>query len=325
MTQRCEAECGANATVEVPQHPHNTAPPFHLCAPCAERLQTRSLRPAEWYHLVVKHSFCTYWLHDDFYTDDGVADQPAEPVIDPELHPTPTLDDVRHDLSLLLDHCHTRFNLGEAEYRAFAAFDPRAVLAEIDRRLALPRGDLWELEYTDIALTVPCERTTAWYRGRLSAASGLGLQLLLHKGPCGIPWPEWYDLAARGAAADDPRQRSEWCRTLARARDPRFADWLEANIVSPTSGDWGDAAADAGVPWPRLREWLARGRPLSLVALDALVGRLCRPDHVKSAPADELRRPETAAEIRQALAQAAAADPAPRATESIARIFDALG
>lgn len=47
--------------------------------------------------------------------------------------------------------------------------------------------------------------------------------------------------------------------------------WSAAPPNAPITGDWGRAAADARVDWPTLRRWLETGRPLSLLALDALL------------------------------------------------------
>lgn len=54
-------------------------------------------------------------------------------------------------------------------------------------------------------------------------------------------------------------------------RSARPLDWMETHappVVAP--GDWGFLAALPEFSWQRAESWLARGRPLSLIALDAL-------------------------------------------------------
>lgn len=53
-------------------------------------------------------------------------------------------------------------------------------------------------------------------------------------------------------------------------RDARVLDWIETHIQPPIIRDWGKIAAPSGFSWERAVRWLEGGRPLSLVALDAL-------------------------------------------------------
>lgn len=48
-------------------------------------------------------------------------------------------------------------------------------------------------------------------------------------------------------------------------------DWLESNVGSPVSNNWGNGAALLGAPWPRVAAWLHSGGPLMLMALDTLI------------------------------------------------------
>jgi hypothetical protein len=55
-------------------------------------------------------------------------------------------------------------------------------------------------------------------------------------------------------------------------RNPKMLDWIERNIQSPVTDHWGNLASDSGIGWERVKRWLQSGRPMSLVALDALIG-----------------------------------------------------
>ena len=49
----------------------------------------------EWYNLVIIHSPYKYYLHDDFYEEDGEATQPELEMDEHKLTPAPTLEEVR--------------------------------------------------------------------------------------------------------------------------------------------------------------------------------------------------------------------------------------
>jgi hypothetical protein len=112
------------------------ASPYHLCAACHTRLHDRALRPAEWYNLAKRHGWWQFLLHDDFYDDDGTASQPEDGVESPELHPSPTLDDVSGDPDALLDFTITRWHFDEPVANAWKAHSPGHVLQAITRRFA---------------------------------------------------------------------------------------------------------------------------------------------------------------------------------------------
>src|SRR5262249_42051367 len=70
----CEA-CRRRQASEVisGDDPHE---PYKVCSECGERLRQRALRPLEWFNLAAKHGWRKYLLRDDFYDEDGTAQQP---------------------------------------------------------------------------------------------------------------------------------------------------------------------------------------------------------------------------------------------------------
>ena len=61
-------------------------------------------------------------------------------------------------------------------------------------------------------------------------------------------------------------------------RSPAVLDWIERKIPdSNITEDWGRLAALSVLDWSRLQNWVKRGRPLSLVAVDALCEFIPRP------------------------------------------------
>lgn len=316
MPEACETGCGRPPTRKIKVDVEGSDE-FVLCAQCAERLEAHALRPLEWYNLARIHTPGSYHLHDDFYDDDGVANQPDMPVDDAKLFPAPTLDDVKHDLATLFDHCRSRHVLRQSELDAFRAFDPADVLAGIDRRI---QEQGLAFDFVKIATHHPCERTPDWLRRVLDSQTGPGLGLPIATCVPFISAAELFDRAKRGATDCDPRQRDAWVRSLGSTRDPRVVDWIESNIESPTSNDWGAAAAQAGIEWPRLSAWLEHGRPRSLAALDALDNyfgdnnrRTPRPTSMNELAVLE--------QIRQSLERHVQRDPAPRVELTARRIL----
>lgn len=71
-------------------------------------------------------------------------------------------------------------------------------------------------------------------------------------------------------AADPSESRKYACMALGAFRDPSVLNWIERNVPAVVTSDWGALAAVSSFSWARATAWLRSGRPLSLVALDAL-------------------------------------------------------
>jgi hypothetical protein len=106
---------------------------------------------------------------------------------------------------------------------------------------------------------------------------------------------------------------------LEHARTPLALDWIERVVgqQKSVSRAWGSLAAKSYLDWPRLKQWLEGGRPLSLVALDALHyiahyrGKMGQSSVV-------LGEAPATGELTSALQVYAARDPVPRVTDMVA-------
>lgn len=69
------------------------------------------------------------------------------------------------------------------------------------------------------------------------------------------------------------RYLTDFAAGLSYIHHPKSLDWIEVNIdrVVSVSHKWAHIAALSGFSWARALKWLNAGRPLSLVALDALM------------------------------------------------------
>ncbi len=101
-------------------------------------------------------------------------------------------------------------------------------------------------------------------------------------------------------------------------------NWIEDHLCDPLTGEWGHVAALSRISWQRIEKWLDSGRPLSLIALDAMYScydydtdllQAARP-RVKDAPAPEI--------ITARLHQYAQFDPVFRVERRVRQITDHL-
>ncbi|MED5617059.1 hypothetical protein [Janthinobacterium sp. P210005] len=116
-------------------------------------------------------------------------------------------------------------------------------------------------------------------------------------------------------AAQAPALRSSNATLLAYTGNPAALAWIDANVGSPVAGQWGVAAALLGTPWPRILDWLQRGGPHRLMALDTLLAY--RKPAVNMSPLEQIAAPvlpqaPARAELDAALAACLAASATPR-------------
>ena len=121
-------------------------------------------------------------------------------------------------------------------------------------------------------------------------------------------------------ATQAPALRSSNTILLAYTGNPAAIDWIDMNVGSPVAGAWGVAAALLGTPWPRILDWLQRGGPHRLMALDTL--RAYRKPAVNMSPLEQIAAPvlpqaPARAELDAALAACLAASSTPRIQAAI--------
>ena len=248
--------------------------PYKLCQPCAHRLEKLSLRPLEWFNLAAIHSPWRYHLHDDFYDDDGTAGQPDELMENLEQFPIPSLSEIKRDLERLVDMVMSRWFYGR-----FLTPDLALAIDELDQSALLEC-----LQRRVTKCLHPYVEVSAYHvaAANLKAFAGewIRTQETKHRPECFIGWSH---ACAACLPFDEAFARVTAILALKPLKDPNqllapllyfrgdpVLNWLEDNIKEPITEDWGRAAALAGISWPRISKWLAQGRPLSLVALDAL-------------------------------------------------------
>ena len=289
--------------------------PYLLCQDCSQRLFLRALRPLEWFNLASKHGWQKYYLHNDFYDEDGTATQPDVQSYSHDDMLAPPFDEVATSLERLLGYCFTRWSLGTAEFEALAAHNPGDLLANLKRPEATSNPGKLSAALT-ICANVLGSQASDWVNEQYerSVEEGLLFSWAEAAAIC-LPSPEGLEKAIDALANCKGRQLDEGIGALSWFRSERVLDWIECNAPrSNVTGQWGQIAALSNLTWERTEEWLALGRPLSLIALDALDQFIHLPRHTQLVlhlrPA--LRGGVNRETVLRALASQKLNDPAPR-------------
>jgi hypothetical protein len=268
MPAKCEACEEAIVTVE---EPNGEGKPFRVCLACHSRLLGLALRPVEWFNLAKRHGVGAFLLHDDFYADNGTAYQAQREVDSPEQHPAPTLSTVCDDPDALLDFTITQGQFTAEVALAWQALDHTAVLMAIKRRYR--STDLVELQ----AVVLEIAACSLGERGRdfvLAALKNFSDPCLL--GPLAqasvtcLTFDDGFGRVVDALSRMDENSRRDSMYALFYFHTDGTLDWIESNVSSPVSEDWGRLAAASLFTWKRAVSWLNKGRLVSLVALDAL-------------------------------------------------------
>lgn len=320
----CQATRSEIATVELPsQSPDG---PYRLCDAAAHRIQHLSLRPLEWFNLATIHGPFEHLLHDDFYTSAGKACQAKEPVLDADQYPCPTLRDCVFDLRKLLDFAGTRWHLDESVVDAFSAFKPE-LMSLVRMKFDSTHNPWFQRRWVEIAARAIGHGASTWFSEVLHRFEPNSRLELLFAGRGCLDHRAGLALTLDALAAVPSSELARRCLVLAPYRDASVLDWIETHVHDPLTHHWGDLAASSNFDWPRARKWLRAGRPLSLVALDALV--TCTSTRNNSTLLlreirPRLRAPGTTAEMLSVIEDCAANDGAPRAKKAAQRIREQL-
>ena len=300
--------------------------PFRLCSPCARRLEAGALRPLEWYRLAAIHGPLDAMLHDDFYDEDGIADQNSIPIEQSALFPIPELDAISANPDALLDYALTRWHLDSELIAAFRALPSDSLLLSLTR-LEQSRQIPWVARRcyeiaTNVLGPIACEWIDArWERGTRPETVGSFLEAVA---VC-VGTPRALQRALAIIEVSDVRDKSGLASALTKFRSVELLKWMEKNVKSPVSAGWGWVAGCSGFTWDRAQSWLDSGRPLSLVALDAIVNALCpSPSNHPPEMHAELGVSPSPNDLRDRVQKYALRDSAPRVTSAVNRIVASL-
>jgi len=311
MTSLCEAcEKDEFDTVEPCD---NAESPYRLCRSCHIRLRGLSLRPFEWYNLAKRHGWWQFLLHDDFYDQEGKAWQPESEVASPELFPIPTLSDVSGDPESLLDFSITRYRLEDSIIEHWNSLESSVVLPVLSQRFAKSSNIGIRSCILEVAASALGNEGSEFIRyawGEYPDAVDL-MSLACASASC-LPFEEGFDEVVRALEHCETRERLELMHSLAHFRSHKTLEWIEEKVSGQVTESWGNLAAASDFSWPLARKWLRHGRPLSLVALDALAAIIRPQTRLLQLFSPRLHDPPDLDAFKQSLSDYLAEDSAPR-------------
>jgi hypothetical protein len=310
MTDLCQA-CERNRA-EVVEPCDDPKTEYKVCPVCHRPLKALALRPLEWYNLSKRHGCGQFLLHDDFYDESGIAQQAGDAVEAPEKYPAPTLAEVCHAAEALLDYSIAHMNFS-AEAQAWRRISHSEILAAISNRFAATKDADVRSAIFDVCGGALGESGAEFVRfagndlGKTTLLSSLAIASM----KC-LPNREGFDRVSAALTELDARQKLQemWCLGL--FHTPETLDWIEKNIVEPITESWGYLAAASKFDWQRAEKWLEGGRPLSLVALDALLAIAKPMSPFLQAYAPSLIEPPTPSRFLRTLSAYRRRDPVPR-------------
>ncbi|KDN59190.1 MULTISPECIES: hypothetical protein [Exiguobacterium] len=265
----CEA-CQHRA-VDVIETTDDPVQPYRLCASCHERLMDYALRPIEWYNLASVHGSFKPMLHDDLYDEDGTACQPETEVIVTRQDLPPSLEQAQSDVEALLSFAVTRWYVEDEVISALKQHDALELLDALKTRYEqTPNLDV-KARLLEIVADVIQTPAADWVRSLWHDVDVELLDSLASATATSLPTEEGLKRVYDKLDAIEPKELpSVAFLCLYRFRSPDVLDWIESNCDAFDS-NWARLAAVSMPTWHRMNAWLERGRPFSLVALEAMV------------------------------------------------------
>ncbi len=280
MSNICQA-C-RESPVEVIEKADDPKDPYRLCRHCHRRLMKYSLRPLEWYNLASRHGQWEGMLDSEHYDREGRAVAPGMDMTGAEMMPAPSFEEAASSAESFIGYIYSRNHSYEDEITQGWYIDDRyidvirgfpagEVLAAFSAILEETKnGGLTNLVFELCARALGADGAD-FIRGMWEkyCRDSFSHALAFAAASC-LPYEEAFRLVTDALSGMEPRERTRYMACLLEFKSRWTLDWIEENVVSPVTHDWGYLAAESKLNWPRARDWLERGRPLSLVALRAL-------------------------------------------------------
>lgn len=246
--------------------------PYLLCVNCHRRLLALALRPLEWFNLAKRFGWWQFLLHDDFYDEDGTAMQPEEAVEAAGWRPAPSIAEASRDAEALLDFTITRRSIEENLTAAWSLVPRSLVKSTLESRFAAAANSGVRDTVLDVASVALKSADADFVRSAWDQyPENVDLSPLVRATAACLPSDEGFPLSVEAIGQLSGRAKRDAMLSLSYFQSPAALDWIEANAEEHATEEWGNLAASSGLAWPRVTGWLAKGRPLSLIAIDALL------------------------------------------------------
>lgn len=319
MSVLCQAcERIPSSVVEAADEPSE---PYLVCQACHERLLSRSLRPVEWFNLAKRHSWQRFLLHDDFYGEDGMASQPDEEVQEPERFPMPSLDEVGGGADSLLDYSITQWRLDDKVIECWGCLPMDEVCLALHRRFGATRNAAVRSVILEVAAITGGPAADLVRQAWREYPDGVPFWSLVQASASCLPFEDGFARAEQALADMPAKARRDSLSALSHFRSPRALLWIERNAVEPSNEVWGRLAAASSFSWQKAQQWLGSGRPLNLIAIDALLAIADPRTPFLRSLQPKLDAPPDEHEFRLVLGAAVVADPVPRVEQRVGHLL----
>ena len=256
---------------EVEQIAEEGQKPYRLCKPCFDRLLNKALRPLEFFNLAAIHGH-SFYLHDDFYDyETGEATQPDVEVLQPDKFPFPDFEQIRNNLDRLIDFAFVQYFTGDHVIKQLKQFDKNETLKAIDKKVKYNRAINYKAY--EVVGRVVGKEAKDWLKNEWINREEDELLIFAEAISKCFEFDEAFELLTNEIESKDDKNLPENISALLYFQSDKTLDWIEKVIhrTNNISTNWGTLAATSKFSWVRADKWLGVGRPLSLVAIDALL------------------------------------------------------
>ncbi|MES2703655.1 MAG: hypothetical protein V4649_13525 [Bacteroidota bacterium] len=327
MTKVCES-CKAN-DVQILEPSSEPGYFFGLCNFCYARLTNKALRPLEFFNLAAIHSIDHYYLHDDFYNGAGEAMQPLTEVINSSQFPFPTLASIKGDHIKAVDLACVQFALDDKLISLLRCFEKQDILNYLDFKVSYNRSINY-FAYR-IAARVLGNYAGQWMRSQWATHKTGELFIFAEAVRACLSFDEAFHTIATALHEGNDSELGKNVTVLCYFESTATLAWLETvkHRITNVGTNWGVVAAASKLDWRTAKKWLQEGRPLSLVALDALKYCTTKGDRQNQSSwlidhPPTLQDPPNLKEIKKSLTEYLGMDSVPRTRDAVNTIMKNL-
>jgi len=303
---------------------------FKLCNFCFARLTHHSLRPREFFNLATIHSIDNPYLHDDFYDwETGEALQPSNNVVNVSKFPFPRLAAIKDNCKNLIDLACLQFDLGENIVTPLKTFRAKEILEDLNSKVTYNRS-INAYAYR-VAAKVLGNSAEVWMRQQWAARKPHEIFIFAQALTACLPFEEAFEEITKELEGYNDTELAKSINVLCYFQDNATIRWIESikHRITNVGNDWGMIVAASKLNWTTVEKWLLVGRPLSLIALDAMIYCTTKGDRQNQAvwlrkhPPILTNQPSLE-ELTQSLTEYLIKDSVPRTKNAVKRIIENL-
>jgi hypothetical protein len=244
---------------------------YHLCLECQKRLLFYALRPLEFFNLASIHGHGGY-LHDDFYDfETGVATQPKIAVNQIEKFHFPKLSNIKNDLTKLINYACVQYHTSDDVITFLKFYNKTELLKLLKKKVEYNRA----INYKAYEIAAKTLGPTAkeWIREEWKNRKENELLIFAEAISKCFDSEEAFEILMTEIESGEGKYLADNIIALLFLQNSKTLDWIEKNSskIINVSTNWGVVSAASEFSWDRAKTWLSFGRPLSLIALDALI------------------------------------------------------